>query len=167
MEVSLAFWREDIRRLYDPGAPSVDERIEGLRGLRKAGIPLVLRIDPLFPREPLGGRSRSYTDYGLIEPQTLEDLEQLVLLAQELNVEHVVYSVAKVVQPRGRRLSSVMQAMRAIYHDVSASRRPVFRGGSWRLPPDLRDAVIAPLKDLCCRHGIRAKFCMQNLIETP
>jgi DNA repair photolyase len=167
VEVSLAFWREDARRLYDPGAPSVDERVEGLRGLRDAGIALVLRIDPLFPGEPLGGGEGVYSDYGLVEPQILDDLEQLVLLAHELNVQHVVYSPAKVVQPRGRQLSPVMHAMRKVYQYVSAPRRPVFRGGSWRLPPDLQDAVTSPLKEMCRRHGIRTKCCMQNLIETP
>ncbi len=167
VEVSLAFWREDARRLYDPGAPSVDDRIEGLRGLRDAGIPLVLRIDPLFPREPLGSRAGIYSDYGLVTPQTPEDLERLVCLAQELSVQHVVYSPAKIVQPRGRQLSPVMQAMRRVYQNISAPQRPVFRGGSWRLPPDLLDAVTSPLREMCRRHGIRAKCCMQNLIETP
>ena len=57
--------------------------------------------------------------------------------------------------------------MRAIDNDLSAPRRPVFRGGSWRLPPDLQSAVTDPVKDLCHRHGVLAKCCMQNLIETP
>jgi DNA repair photolyase len=167
VEVSLAFWREEARRLYDPQAPSVGDRTEGLYRLREAGVPLVLRIDPLFPRPLLGNASRRYQDYGLAEPQTLDDLEQLVLLARQLDVQHVVYSPAKIVQPRMRQLSPVMRAMRTIYQDVSDPGRPIFRGGSWRLPPDIQTAVTAPLKDLCRRYGVRAKCCRQNLIETP
>jgi DNA repair photolyase len=167
VEVSLAFWREEARRLYDPGAPSIDDRKDGLYRLREAGVPLVLRIDPLFPRAPLGNRSGGYQDYGLAEPQTFDDLEQLVLLARELDVRHVVYSPAKIVQPRMRQLSPVMRAMRAVYQDVSAPGRPLFRGGSLRLPPDIQTAVTAPLNDLCRRYGVRAKCCRQNLIETP
>jgi len=167
VEVSLAFWREEARRLYDPLAPSVEDRIKALSHLRESGTPIVIRIDPLFPREPLGPHPKSYSDYGLVEPQTLDDLEQLVLLARRLGVQHVVYSPAKIVQPRLRPLSPVMQSLRTLYHDLSAPRRPVFRGGSWRLPPDLQSDVTDPLKDLCRQHGIPAKCCMQNLIETP
>jgi len=47
VEVSLAFWREEAAAAYDPGAPSVEERMEGIRALREADIPVVLRIDPL------------------------------------------------------------------------------------------------------------------------
>jgi len=43
----------------------------------------------------------------------------------------------------------------------------VFRGGSWRLPPQHQSAVTAALVDLCRKHGIPAKHCMQNLTETP
>ncbi|RPI63673.1 MAG: hypothetical protein EHM48_02070, partial [Planctomycetaceae bacterium] len=52
IEVSLAFWREEARLAYDPGAPSVQDRIDGIRRLRAAGVAVVLRIDPLFPRFP-------------------------------------------------------------------------------------------------------------------
>lgn len=31
VEVSLAFWREAARSVYDPGAPTVDDRLRGLR----------------------------------------------------------------------------------------------------------------------------------------
>ena len=53
VQVSLAFWRDEARRSYDLAAPTVEERIAGVRGLRDAGVPVVLRIDPLFPRSPL------------------------------------------------------------------------------------------------------------------
>jgi len=165
VEVSLAFWREKARKLYEPHAPSVDDRKEGLYRLREAGVPLVLRIDPLFPRDPIG--SGGYGSHGLTEPQTLEDLEQLVLLARRLNVQHVVYSPAKIVQPRARPLSPVMKAMRSVYQHVVAPERLVFRGGSWRLPRDFQTAVTAPLLNLCQRYGVLAKCCRQNLIETP
>ncbi len=95
MEVSLAFWREEARCHYDPGAPSVEDRIAGLHALHTAGIPLVLRIDPLFPRSPLPTKPpTTVADFGLPEAQTLDDLEQLVTLAKELQVRHVVYSPA-------------------------------------------------------------------------
>ena len=135
VEVSLAFWREEARKDYDPGAPTVEERKEGIRALRQAGIPVVLRIDPLFPRVSLGANpAKMYASFGLVEPQSAEDIDNLVGFAKEVGAIHVVYSPAKIVQPRGRKLSAVMQAMRRVYDCVAAPEKPTFRGGAWRLP---------------------------------
>jgi len=168
MEVSLAFWREEARQAYDPGAPSIVERMEGIRLLRQAGIPLALRIDPLFPRAPLRNNStRTYRDFDLPEPQTLSDLERLVAFAEETGACRVVYSPTKIVQPRLRPMSRMMRSMRPLYEYIAAPERLIFRGGSWRLPPQQQSAVTGPLLDLCRKHGVPAKHCMQNLIETP
>ena len=112
IEVSLAFWREEARQAYDPGAPGVQDRIESIRCLRQAGVPVVLRIDPVFPRFDLANKAKAtttYRDFDLPQPQTLKDLEHLVAFGKEAGVRHVVYSAAKIVQPRMRPLSSMMQ----------------------------------------------------------
>jgi len=169
IEVSLAFWREDARHEYDPGAPSIQNRIEGVRQLRRAGVPVVLRIDPLFPRlaSTDGKATATYQDWGLPQPQNIEDLEQLVAFGAENGIHHIVYSPAKIVQPRMRPLSSTMQKMRSLYESVATPERLVFRGGSWRLPPSVQSTVTGPLLDICRRNGVPAKCCKQNLIETP
>lgn len=169
VEVSLAFWRPAAAAAYDPGAPSVADRIDGLRALHAAGIPLVLRIDPLFPRSPLPTcPPTTLQDFDVPEAQRHEDLEQLVRLAQELQVRHVVYSPLKLVQPRGRQLSPMLQAWRRVYAACASPERPRFRGGSWRLPERVAQAhIVRPFLDLCARYGVRAKYCKQNLIETP
>ena len=170
IEVSLAFWREDARQLYDSGAPSIQDRTESIRQLCREGVRVVLRIDPLFPSSPLSGKTApaaTYQDVGLPLPQTLDDLEQLVTFAREAGVQHVVYSPAKIVQPRMRQLSPVMRRMRSLYEFVAAPERLTFRGGSWRLPPAVQSDVTGRLLAICRRHGVPAKCCKQNLIETP
>lgn len=169
VEVSLAFWRDEAAHAHDPGAPCVADRIEGLRALRAASIPIVLRIDPLFPRSPLPTQPAStLAEFGLTEAQTLDDLENLVCLAKELGARHIVYSPVKIVQPRGRRLSPEMLAWREVYRACASPDKLVFRGGSWRLPNAVaRTHVVAPFLDSCKRHGVAAKYCKQNLIETP
>jgi DNA repair photolyase len=169
VEVSLAFCREEARAAYDPGAPTVEERMKGIRALRQAGIPVVLRIDPLFPRAPLGaGAGENYANFGLVEPQTAEDIGNLIGFAKEVEALYVVHSPAKIVQPRGRKLSSVMQAMRRVYDYVAAPDKPTFRGGSWRLPDAVaRAQVTEPFLETCKRVGVAAKYCKHNLIETP
>ena len=44
IEVSLAFWNDERRRLLDAAAPSVESRIEAIRFLRKEHLPVHLRI---------------------------------------------------------------------------------------------------------------------------
>ncbi len=160
IEVSVAFWQESARSVYDPGAPPIKERIEGIRALREAGIPVAWRIDPLFPR--------SLDDLGLTEAQTLDDLENLVVLAKDVGANHVIYSPAKIVQPRRRKMNPTMKAMKAVYQALAAPDKPVFRGGSWRLPGHVADAeIIGPFLEICERHGLPVKCCKGNLIGTP
>jgi hypothetical protein len=94
-------------------------------------------------------------------------LERLVAFAEETGACRVVYSPAKIVRPRTRPMSRVMRSMRSLYEYVAGPERLIFRGGSWRLPPQRQSTVTGPLLDLCRKHGVPAKCCMQNLIETP
>ena len=167
VQVSLAFWRDEARRAYDVAAPSVEDRKAGVRALREAGIPVVLRIDPLFPRSPLPPDGKpSMADVGLTEAQTIGDLEQLVDFTREVRARHVVYSPVKIVQPRGRPLSATMTALRDLCSALCAPGKPVWRGGSWRLPKEVADEhVVGPFLETCRRAGVAAKFCMRDLVE--
>jgi DNA repair photolyase len=168
VEVSLAFWREEVSSFWDPGAPSVAERIAGIHALCEAGIPVVLRIDPLFPRSPLPLRpSRDFADFGLAEAQTNDDLENLVSFAKTAGVRHVVFSPVKIVQPRRSRMAPEMAHLLDVYRAIASPEKAVWRGGSWRLPPSVAErSITGPFLEVCQRQGVPAKFCMRNLIET-
>jgi DNA repair photolyase len=166
VEVSLAFWRDEVRAALEPGAPSVAARLDGIRRLRRAGIPVALRIDPLFPRGPLG--RRAMRDFGFPECQPLTDLDQLLAFAADVGVMHVIYSVAKITRPRSGALPPLMSNMLAVYRHLAGPAGLAFRGGSWRLPKDVaRACIVEPFLRLCRTHGLGAKFCKQNLTETP
>ena len=169
VEVSLAFWRDEARAAYEPSAPSVKDRIEGVRALSGAGVPVVLRIDPLFPRSPLrDDLPKMLADFGLTEAQTPDGLAALVRLAKEVGARHVVYSTAKLVQPRGRPLSATMCAMREAYGFMASPRKPVYRGGAWRLPADVANSrIVAPFLEICRNEGVPASHCKHNLLGTP
>ena len=169
IEVSLAFWREEAAAFWDPGAPTVASRMAGIRALRAAGIPVVLRIDPLFPRSPLPiDPARSLTDFGLVEAQTSDDLKNLVAFAAEIGARHVVYSPAKIVRPRWQPLPAPLNNLLQIYRALAAPEKPVWRGGSWRLPGPVADRLVTgTFLELCRAAGLPAKFCMKNLLDTP
>ena len=167
VEVSLAFWRDDVRAALDPGAPSVSSRLDAIRQLREAGIPVVLRIDPLFPRNPIAGKP--VEDFGFPDAQPLVDLDQLLTFAAEVGVMHIVYSAAKIVRPRSGALSPLMRNLKQVYQHLAAPpHRLTFRGGSWRLPPAICDRlVVEPFLELCREHGLTARCCKNNLVTTP
>jgi len=167
LEISLAFFNDEHRRLLDRGAPSVESRVEAIGTLRNRGLPVFFRIDPLFPRDPLGG-GKTLADFGLPDVQSMSDLEGLVRLGQEVGAQGIIYSVAKITRPQRGGLPPVMQRMKQVYQHLSADEPLVFRGGSWRLPDSVATQRIArPLLELCSQYSIPAKTCKANLISTP
>lgn len=167
VECSLAFFNDEHRRLLDPAAHSVESRMEALRFLRKEGLPVFLRIAPLFPRDPLGGGT-IMADFGLPDVQSLRDLERLVSFSRELAAGHIIYSAAKITRPKQGDLPPVMERMKQVCQHLSAGQRLVFHGGSWRLPKSVTAAlVLKPFLELCRRYSIPAKPCKTNLITTP
>ena len=167
LEVSMAFWQDNHRAVFDPAAPPIEDRIKAIRRLNQAGIPLVLRIDPLLPRSPLFG-GKTMVDFDLPEAQSLDDLERLVTFATEVNAMHIVYSVAKIIQPRFKSMSQTMKDLKRAYEYLARPRRVVFRGGSWRLPQEVaQQHIVEPFLNICRRYDIPAMFCKHNLVETP
>lgn len=167
IECSLAFFNDRHRQLLDPAAPDVANRMEAIRFLRKENLPVYVRIDPLFPRNPLW-KGMSMADFDLPDIQPLSDLEALLQFCREIGVSGVIYSAAKITRPRPGRLSTEMEKMKRVYEYLAQDQSLVFRGGSWRLPDAVaKELVIHPFLDLCRQHEIDAKACIVNLISTP
>lgn len=167
LECSLAFYNDEHRRLLDPAAPSVESRLEAIRLLRREGLPVFLRIDPLFPRNPLSG-GKTMADFGLPDVQSLDDLEALVTFSREVAAAGVIYSAAKITRRKLGGLPPVMERMKRVYQHLAADQPLIFHGGSWRLPPKAAaELVVAPFLELCRRHAIPAKACKTSLITTP
>ena len=78
VEVTCPFYTDKPRQLLEPGAPKIETRLEGIKQLRDQDITVALRIDPIFPRDPLPHEffdKRSLKDYGAPQSQTEEDIE--------------------------------------------------------------------------------------------
>jgi len=167
IEISLAFWDENNAKFYDPGAPTVAQRTDAIKTLRQNDIPVVLRIDPLLPRNPLGG-GKLLADFQLPDAQSLPALEKLVRFAAENSMLHIVYSVTKIVAPRYKPVPEAMQQLKCVYEYVAKPDKLIFRGGSWRLPQTIAQKhIIKPFSEICDSYGMKAYFCKQNLLSTP
>jgi len=167
VECSLAFRDDHSRKLLDRAAPSVESRMAAIRFLRKEGLSVFVRIDPLFPRDPLPG-GKKMSDFGLPDIQPAADLEDLIRFARAVGAGHVVYSVGKITRPRFGTLPPVMEKMKRVYEYLSPEQPLVSRGGSWRLPANIASSlVVEPFLNLCRQYSVEAKTCKANLISTP
>lgn len=90
VECSLAFLGDEHRRLLDPAARSVESRMGALRLLRKEGLPVFLRIDPLFPRDPHGALRRYLTEKDDLEAGRKPQREK-PCITDALTVEQMVF----------------------------------------------------------------------------
>ena len=95
-------------------SPSRKRKLKNPRLLRKEDIPVFVRIDPLFPHDPLPG-GKKMRDFGLPDVQRTVDLEKLIRFCREVGVGHIVYSVAKITRPRRGGLSIVMEKMKPLF----------------------------------------------------
>jgi len=167
VECSLAFYNDQHRQLLDPMAPTVTSRMEAIRFLRNENIPVCVRIDPLFPRDPLL-KNKKLEDFGLPNVQSLPELGALVRFCREIGIGQIIYSVAKITQPRSGRLSAVMEKMKQVYEHLAQNHSLEFRGGSWRLPDNVaKELIVNPVLSLCNQYAIDAKACKANLVSTP
>ncbi len=167
VEVSLAFWDEGAAEFYDPGAPSAAQRIAAIKRLRQSDIPIVLRIDPLLPRNPLPG-GKLLTDFKLPDAQSPAAIEKLVKFAAENDVLHIVYSVAKIVAPRYKPITETIQRLKQVYEYIAEPDKLIFRGGAWWLPyHTAQKHIVRPFLEICDSYEMKAFLCKQNLLSTP
>jgi len=167
IEASLAFSNQDNADFYESGAPSIAKRMEALKQLRQNDIPVVLRIDPLLPRNPLPD-GKFLADFQLPDAQSLSALEELVRFAAVNGVLHIVYSVAKIVTPGYKPIPQAMQQLKDVYEYVAKPDKLILRGGSWRLPQiTAQKHIVKPFLEICHSYGMKAYFCKQNLLLTP
>ena len=167
LEVSLAFWNDKSREMLEPGAPSVSSRLEAVAQLQQAGVSVALRIDPLFPGNPLRN-GKTMNDFDLCDLQSQEDLENLVSFCERHKIGKVIYSPLKITKPRTGEFTSLMQQLKRVFEHQADNRPLDFCGGSWRLPHDVaQDTLLTPLLQLCQEANIVAKGCKENLIATP
>jgi DNA repair photolyase len=171
VEVSLTFSSDEKRKLYEPGAPSVEERMAGIEALTAAGLPVSLRIDPLFPREPLPSEwwdEPRLDHFGVSGTHTLDEIKQLLGFASRVGCQKVIVSPLKL--PSGRRTprgsdTKLYRGLRRLYTELKGG--PIWRGFSLRLPDRyVGEVLIAQVRRLGADEGLPVVFCKHNLINT-
>jgi DNA repair photolyase len=147
VQVSIAFWRDEMGKRLEPGAPLVSKRRRAVESLVSEGVPVALRMDPLFPRGVDG-----CTEYQSLE----EDLGPLVSWAAQTGVSYVITSPLKLVFRRNTVSWFNQSVIKAF---------PVARGGYRRMPDALQQRLLADAKTLCQQYGLRLEHCFANILK--
>ncbi|MFO7968214.1 MAG: radical SAM protein [Archaeoglobaceae archaeon] len=126
----------------EPYAPSPEERMTALRELHHAGIPTILRLDPIFPF--------------LSENDALEVVEQCDF------VDHVVTSTLKLRGDSFKKIVSAYPQLERSYRELYFKKGEKIHN-SWYLPVEVRENMLGRVKDKCRELGVSCAFCREGL----
>lgn len=165
IQISCAFWDDNIRLFYEPRAPSVHSRLSAFTFLAEYGIDVELRIDPLFPSSKIGQTLRVHeplSSYSIPEAQSQDDLGNLVHFAKKSGAKAVIAKPLKI--SISRNAQRCKELFTPIYRDAYPDKRGRALGGSWRLPDEYQKCLVSTVSHLCAEEGIRFKHCMHDVL---
>ncbi|MCD6444088.1 radical SAM protein [Candidatus Bathyarchaeota archaeon] len=136
---------EGFTSLMEPAAPKPLKRIEALRRLSKAGIPVGARIDPIIP--------------GLNDDP--RELKELIENLASSGVRHVTVSTLKPVR-------GFFKTLKRLDLDLYYRLRNVYSQGRWihgykYLPEDYRHRIVKMLRSMVLEYGMSFASCRENL----
>jgi len=165
VQVTCAYWKDDARLFYEPNAPSIHDRLEGIKILVKNGIDVELRIDPLFPSSRINEETRLHkplSNYSLPEAQSRNDITNLVHFAKKSGVKSVIAKPLKV--PVSKKAQRCKDWFSLIFRDAHRDKKRSARGGSWRLSDDYQKALVSTVADFCADEGVHFKHCIHDVL---
>ncbi len=168
VEVTCPFYDEESRRFFEPHAPSVESRLTAIRKLRENNISAALRIDPIFPRNPLPDDffdKPALEDYGVYQSQTKEDIMQLIEFASEVKCSRIIVSPLKLTVGSYKNKSELIPIYRELY--AAANNGKLFKKGpAYRLPDKLNQYWRENPGNKARSLKIPLIFCKRNLFGT-
>jgi hypothetical protein len=168
IEVSCAFYDDKTRQRYEPGAPPIRSRLDSIKKLIDNKIKVSLRLDPIFPRDPLPGNFFSKSllkDYDIEVSQTEEDILTLIHFAAEVGCVRIITSPVKLVYGRFGK-SALIDEFYQVFTEANNGSKPLKKGNSYRLPWELYNYWIEKPKMIASKLGVPMVYCKTNLINT-
>jgi DNA repair photolyase len=134
---------DDLAKIIEPFAPSPSQRLRAVQDLIRAGIPVVVRLDPLIP---------------LVNDQP----ERLIADLASIGVKHLTCSTYKAKPDNWMRLTQAMPK-------VAEKLKPLYFqqgekiGGSTLLPKEVRFKLLKNIYDLAISQGMKFAVCREGL----
>jgi DNA repair photolyase len=167
VEVTCPFYQDEPRKFFEPGAPKIESRFEAIRILRKHNIKVALRIDPIFPRNPLPKEffeKPTLHAYDAPQSQTEEDIEHLIRFASEVGCSRIIVSPLKLTAGRLNR-SELLTEYRKLYAAANNGKL-IKKGAAYRLPWPLYHHWIEKPTHIADSLEIPLVYCKKNLFDT-
>jgi DNA repair photolyase len=125
----------------EPNAPPPQKRIDALERLKDAGIPVILRFDPVIP----------FVNDGVID----DVIESCSF------VDHVVTSTLKLRHDSFRRIIKVFPELGNKYKKLYFEEGDRIQN-SWYLPAEMRKSILEKVAEKCKEFGISCAFCREG-----
>ncbi|ALL01135.1 hypothetical protein Pyrde_1087 [Pyrodictium delaneyi] len=146
--VTITTMDREIAAKLEPGAPPPQERIRALEKLSKAGVPVGIRLDPVFPL---------LTD----EEHMIKEVLEAV---RNAGARFVVTSVYKARPDNLRRVVSAFPELEKNYNEIY--RRQGERiSGYWYPPRHLRKKILDRVRTLALSYGFEFATCREGFPE--
>ncbi|GJQ60726.1 MAG: hypothetical protein D8M57_16665 [Candidatus Scalindua sp. AMX11] len=165
VQVTCAFWCDEVRKFYEPDAPTIESRLQSITFLIENNIDIEMRIDPLFPSSGIEFEEKCHKplpDYSLPETQSHDDLVQLVRFAKNTGVKTIIGKPLKI--PISNKAEKAKNLFGELFRESFTDRTRTVQGGSWRLPETYQESILSSVATICKREGIRFKFCKYDVL---
>jgi DNA repair photolyase len=136
---------DNLAKLLEPYAPAPSQRIKAAQDLIKAGIPVLVRIDPII--------------------FSVNELPiKLISELASIGVKHITASTYKAKADNWMRLCQAMPR-------VAEKLKPLYFqqgeriGGNTLLPKDLRYKLLKSIRDMAIAQGMKFGVCREGLAQ--
>jgi hypothetical protein len=157
----------EVLGLLSPRAPSFEQRLGSVRRLAEAGVPCVVRLDPVFPHVYRAAYGEGW----------FERIEWLVGQFAAAGCRHVICSTGRLSRQAGRgaaapgslqRLEEMLRSTdaglaAALRRDYAFDRSGTSAGYLWRRPERL--AFHRRVRAVCEAHGMTYATCQETAAE--
>jgi len=146
VSITVTTMDEEVARRLEPGAPSPERRMRALEKISSAGVPAILRLDPIIPH--------------------LNDSEESILAvikrAKRSGVLHVVSSTYKARADSMKRVLSSFPELSGIKEMYKAGER---MGSYMYLPYSFRRRILERVKAVVEEAGMTFATCREGMPE--
>lgn len=127
----------------EPNAPSPEKRFEAMKVLNDYGIPVALRLDPVF----------LYLS---------NDYKKIIEKGVKAGINHLTSSTYKAKKDNWERFSKVYSEIAKKTYDLYF-KKGTRVGRSYYLPKNIRREMMEKIKNVCDDYGISFATCRENL----
>lgn len=148
VSITLTTLDENLAARLEPGAPPPKHRIDAMGKLSRAGVPVVLRLDPLIP--------------GLTD--SLDSIKEVIEGAAASGASHVVSSIYKVKPDNLRRVIEVFPEIVPRIRELYFKRGERIHGYLYS-DRSYRLKTLKVVKEEAYRHGLTFASCREGFPE--